>query len=425
MRFKKAASLLAAAAVVTSAFSFSASAASYTYTMEDLASAPIVKTGTPGNIGENGALDPIWDKVEPVELRQKGQNDVTRPGLTGEVKTLWDQQKFYVLLKVTGDQKVVDGDTVYKTASWEDEVNVMLMQTWATVDEEIGETLGEEYLRDSFSGSVTDLLFQTRRMAKSDFEPRKLETFDWISADVYAASKALLDKGGVNVQSCEVNEGETMLMQIAIDWIDPAIAQDGRIIGLDLDYGDWLGAAESVEGALEKPNGTPGKAHLYFSQNNFENWGDDASANAPMVLSDIPADMDEAVAALKEMLDAIPDAADITLEDEEGVALVRALYDELSKELTEEQKAQLADSYARLTAAEAKIAELKASSSSSESSEPDSSSSVSDSSSSSNENSTSSNASNPETGVPAAALPLILLAGAAAVVAVCRKKSNG
>lgn len=67
------------------------------------------------------------------------------------------------------------------------------------------------------------------------------------------------------------------------------------------------------------------------------------------------------VAALKEMLDAIPDAADITLEDEEGVALVRALYDELSKELTEEQKAQLADSYARLTAAEAKIAELKAS----------------------------------------------------------------
>lgn len=144
-----------------------------------------------------------------------------------------------------------------------------------------------------------------------------------------------------------------------------------------------------------------------------------------MVLSDIPADMDEAVAALKEMLDAIPDAADITLEDEEGVALVRALYDELSKELTEEQKAQLADSYARLTAAEAKIAELKASSSSSESSEPDSSSSVSDSSSSSNENSTSSNASNPETGVPAAALPLILLAGAAAVVAVCRKKSNG
>lgn len=179
-------------------------------------------------------------------------------------------------------------------------------------------------------------------MAKSDFEPRKLETFDWISADVYAASKALLDKGGVNVQSCEVNEGETMLMQIAIDWIDPAIAQDGRIIGLDLDYGDWLGAAESVEGALEKPNGTPGKPHLYFSQNNFENWGDDASANAPMVLSDIPADMDEAVAALKEMLDAIPDAADITLEDEEGVALVRALYDELSKELTEEQKAQLA-----------------------------------------------------------------------------------
>lgn len=154
MRFKKAASLLAAAAVVTSAFSFSASAASYTYTMEDLASAPIVKTGTPGNIGENGALDPIWDKVEPVELRQKGQNDVTRPGLTGEVKTLWDQQKFYVLLKVTGDQKVVDGDTVYKTASWEDEVNVMLMQTWATVDEET-EKLSEKSICGILSAAAS------------------------------------------------------------------------------------------------------------------------------------------------------------------------------------------------------------------------------------------------------------------------------
>lgn len=116
----------------------------------------------------------------------------------------------------------------------------------------------------------------------------------------------------------------------------------------------------------------------------------------------------------------IPDKADITLEDEEDVAALREAYDQLN----DTQKALLADVYPRLTAAEAKIAELKASSSSSESSEPDSSS-VPDSSSSSNENSTSSNASNPETGVPAAALPLVLLAGSAAVVAVCRKKSNG
>lgn len=415
MRFKKVASLLAAAAVVTSAFSFSASALNYTYTMEDLSAAPTIFKGTPAAMGADGKLDALWDKADAIELKAMGK--AVRVGLKGDVKMMWDADSLHVLLTVSGDSIAkAEGKEDFNTASWEDYVAVMVSQTWATTDEEAPEL----YQRDTFGD--TDIAFEVRRMAEEGKE-RIVKAVSWGGSNgeiVEGVTNSVLDSLKAGVQSHEINDDTASFqMQMTIPWVDKTLAADGRIIGFDVDYGDWLGMAETYPGIFTEGSEVA-KPHLYFGENYAEGL-DNPASNAPVILSAIPVEADETTGMLYLAMSLIPDKADITLEDEEDVAALREAYDQLN----DTQKALLADVYPRLTAAEAKIAELKASSSSSESSEPDSSSSVPDSSSSSNENATSSNASNPETGVPAAALPLILLAGAAAAVAVCRKKSNG
>lgn len=403
MNLKKAATLLFAGAIASTTFAFSTSALSYQYTTEDLEQAPVVFNGTPGAMDSTGKVDSLWEKVDAIDLKAMGNS--IRIGLAGNMKLMWDKDNLHMLITVKGDSVAkAEGKEDFNTASFEDSLVVMLSQTWATYDPEAEEI----YQRDAFNGS--DLAFEARRM-QDGIAPRIVKTATWGNQDIVNNTNSVMDKIKSGIQSHEINDGTTSFqMQLTIPWIDKALVEDGRVIGLDVDYGDWLGMGETYPGIFTEGSKV-GKPHLYFSDNYAEGL-DNPASNAPVILSAIPVGMDMDTALVMAMLQAIPDKGEITLNDEEAIGMVREMYDALNAD----QKAQLADVYSRLTDAEAKIAELKTTKPTDTTTKPNTDTTTKPSDDTNNDN--------PTTGAKGIVLPIALLAAASGAFVLSRRKAT-